>query len=204
MPHSTFPSEIWVHLAVKTIEEGWGKGPWSAGLPRPPYTWKSLPLGPQPPLEWTGLVRSRETRVSIITLWKMVHLTPWPAVSSLSSTGGPVRCLWANQLPFCASVSLTKKIRISFFGHALGVRKFPGQGLNLHHSSDNASSLTHWTTRELPPNADVYTTSFSFLGKLPRSWQNSKNVLNALAKMGLSQCWREVLSSIQERRISIP
>ena len=49
----------------------------------------------------------------------------------------------------------------SFFGwdrnnSAQGVQKFPGQELNLHHSSDpsccsdNAGSLTHSTTRELP------------------------------------------------------
>ena len=29
--------------------------------------------------------------------------------------------------------------------------KFPGQGLNLRHSSDNLGSLTHWVTRDLPP-----------------------------------------------------
>ena len=37
-----------------------------------------------------------------------------------------------------------------FFGHTYGIGKFPGQGLNLHHSSDNAGPLTHWATRELP------------------------------------------------------
>ena len=42
------------------------------------------------------------------------------------------------------------------FGCASGMPKFQGQGLNLSHSSDpshcsdNAESLTHWATRELP------------------------------------------------------
>ena len=42
------------------------------------------------------------------------------------------------------------------FGRAHSMQKFPGQGLNLHcssnqsHSSDNARSLTHLATRELP------------------------------------------------------
>ena len=30
----------------------------------------------------------------------------------------------------------------SFFGHACGMWKFPGQGSNLRHSSNNAGSLT--------------------------------------------------------------
>lgn len=34
------------------------------------------------------------------------------------------------------------------FGPAHGIRKFPGQGLNLWHSS-NLGSLTHWATREI-------------------------------------------------------
>ena len=42
-----------------------------------------------------------------------------------------------------------------YFGHALGMQKFLGQGLNPHHSSDlsqcsdNTGSLTHWATRKL-------------------------------------------------------
>ena len=32
------------------------------------------------------------------------------------------------------------------------MRKFPGQGSNLSHSRDNAGSLTHRTTKELPPS----------------------------------------------------
>ena len=45
---------------------------------------------------------------------------------------------------------------IIFFGHAHGMWKFPGQGLNSHHSihlshcSDSARSLTCCATRELP------------------------------------------------------
>ena len=35
------------------------------------------------------------------------------------------------------------------FGQAQGIWKFPGQGLNQHHSSDNTGSLTCWATREL-------------------------------------------------------
>ena len=37
-----------------------------------------------------------------------------------------------------------------FTGYPCGMWKFLGQGWNLHHSSDNARSLTHWATRELP------------------------------------------------------
>lgn len=37
-----------------------------------------------------------------------------------------------------------------FFGHTLITQKFPGQGLNPGHGSDNARSLTHQTTKELP------------------------------------------------------
>ena len=36
-----------------------------------------------------------------------------------------------------------------FFGHAYGMWKFPGQGSNLHYSSNNTGSLTCWATREL-------------------------------------------------------
>ena len=36
-----------------------------------------------------------------------------------------------------------------FFARTWGMRKLPGQGSNLCPSSDNASSLTHCTTREL-------------------------------------------------------
>ena len=47
-------------------------------------------------------------------------------------------------------------LTLNFFGHPWGIRKFLGQGLNLHHSSDpsqsndNTRSLTHYTTRENP------------------------------------------------------
>ena len=37
-----------------------------------------------------------------------------------------------------------------FIGHIHGWWKFPGQGLNPHHSSDNAGSLTCWATRVRP------------------------------------------------------
>ena len=36
-----------------------------------------------------------------------------------------------------------------FFGHACGMWKFPGQGLSLCHSSDNARCLTWWAAGEL-------------------------------------------------------
>ena len=36
----------------------------------------------------------------------------------------------------------------SIFAHAHGMWKFPVQGSNLSHSSDNTSSLTHWATEE--------------------------------------------------------
>ena len=47
------------------------------------------------------------------------------------------------------------KQKLFFFGHACGMRKFPGQGLNPRHSndpscySDNVGSLTRCTTREI-------------------------------------------------------
>ena len=37
-----------------------------------------------------------------------------------------------------------------FSGYTCSMRKFLNQGLNLQHSNDNAESLTHCTTRELP------------------------------------------------------
>ena len=36
----------------------------------------------------------------------------------------------------------------SLFGYAHSMWKFLGHGFNLHHNSDNAGSLTHWTTRK--------------------------------------------------------
>ena len=39
-----------------------------------------------------------------------------------------------------------------FYGCTHSMQKFLGQGSNLHHSSDNARSLTHWATRELQQN----------------------------------------------------
>ena len=44
-----------------------------------------------------------------------------------------------------------------FFGPTHSMWKFPGQGLNLHHSSDSAESLTYWATRELPENSLIHT-----------------------------------------------
>ena len=38
---------------------------------------------------------------------------------------------------------------ICLFGHAQGLQKFLGQGLNWHHSSDSARSLTHGAIQEL-------------------------------------------------------
>lgn len=36
-----------------------------------------------------------------------------------------------------------------FFGGARGMWKFLGEGANLHHSGNNAGSLTYWPTREV-------------------------------------------------------
>ena len=38
----------------------------------------------------------------------------------------------------------------NFFGHIHAMQKFPGWGSDLCYSDDNARSLTHWATRELP------------------------------------------------------
>lgn len=56
---------------------------------------------------------------------------------------------WRNQ---CSHVSncILLGIFFFFFGHTLITQKFPGQGLNPGHGSDNARSLTHQTTKELP------------------------------------------------------
>ena len=57
-----------------------------------------------------------------------------------------------------------------FLDHTHGMWKFPGQGLNLRHSSnqsyssDNTGSLTHWAKRELPPNLLKYSMILEFPG----------------------------------------
>ena len=49
-----------------------------------------------------------------------------------------------------------------FFGHAHSMQKFPGQGLNARHSSnqslssENTGFLTHWATRELLPRPFIF------------------------------------------------
>ena len=58
---------------------------------------------------------------------------------------------------------------IFFFGHPFifaypcATYKFPGQGLNPHHSSDNARSLAHCATRELLFVCFFFFLSFFFL-----------------------------------------
>ena len=59
-----------------------------------------------------------------------------------------------NAIP-SRSIYVVATDRISFFfsffvfGYTHGKQKFPGQGSNPWHSSNNARSLTHWATREL-------------------------------------------------------
>ena len=81
MPYGTFPSEIWTHLPTETIGEICGESIWSASLPRPPYPWKSLSPG------WSRLVGFMGPGVYVITVWKMLCLTPRPDTSCLSPTG---------------------------------------------------------------------------------------------------------------------
>ena len=74
----------------------------------------------------------------------------------LASLTGPEFCLpWAmpQAMPFNPgfiftwtrpfSVSLSMSLSFFFFGSTCGMQKFPDQESNLHHSSDNAGSLTH-------------------------------------------------------------
>ena len=76
--------------------------------------------------------------------------TKWPAGPGPGS-GTAIFC--------CHMVDSARELSYGapfFFGHIHGMQKFPGQGSNLcyssdpSHSSDNARSLTHYTTRELP------------------------------------------------------
>ena len=86
---------------------------------------------------------------------------------------------------------------IFFFGHACGLQKLPGQGLNLHHSSiqsrisDNSGSLACWTTRELlkilfrkkfgfKQGTDdvIYPFHFFFVGHTQGIWKFSGQGLN--------------------------
>ena len=95
----------------------------------------------------------------------LFYLHPVPFEMALSAyTGFHIHlCLIPETLP--CSINLTACFLFVwflffgfwyFFGHAHGIWKIPGQGSKLHHSSnpsccsDNAGSLTHWATRELP------------------------------------------------------
>jgi len=57
------------------------------------------------------------------------------------------------------------------FGHTCGTQNFPGQGLNLHHSSDNARSLT-----ARPPGNS--TKCLSFIVKIfkHKSFENTEHL----------------------------
>ena len=84
---------------------------------------------------------------------------PWPWPGPLDSPGhrgvypgwppasGTLVTLEASSLPLESRTIPYKAgglrtIKPGFFGHAHGLQKFPGQGSNPHHSSDNARSLT--------------------------------------------------------------
>lgn len=69
-----------------------------------------------------------------------------------------------------------------FFGPTYSMWKFPGQGLNLHHSSDSAESLTYWATREL-------------------LWTSETDSING---MNLARTWTETWTQVPglERRLN--
>ena len=50
----------------------------------------------------------------------------------------------------CKGTYFIMQIFFFFFDCALSMQKFPGQGLNLSHSSDYLGCSTRWATRELP------------------------------------------------------
>ena len=64
-----------------------------------------------------------------------------------------------SPFPFSLSHSLTL---FFFFGHYHHMCKFPGQGLNLYHSSDNAKSLTPCATTELCLSFSLKDISFHY------------------------------------------
>ena len=74
---------------------------------------------------------------------RMYHCASPPAMDGNSGCSTCPPCLNTASLPFF------------FFGPSLGMQKFPGQGLDMHHSSntshssDNAGSSTCWAIREL-------------------------------------------------------
>ena len=62
------------------------------------------------------------------------------------------------------------------FDRAQGMQKFPDQGLNPYHSSDNAGSLNHWAIRELlihiksnSPFKNVQFSGFWYIHKVVQS-----------------------------------
>ena len=81
----------------------------------------------------------------------MFHLLV-PDLSNLQSCFGS----FLFSLVFESFISFWFFVLFHFFGHAQGMWKFPGQGLNprhnsdLSHSSGNAGSLTHWATNGTP------------------------------------------------------
>ena len=74
-----------------------------------------------------------------------------------------------------------------FFGHVHSMHKFPSQGSNLHHSSDNTGSLTYWATNKL---------QVSPLSGLLLDWANLSHICNLHHSSG--QRW--ILNPLSEAR----
>ena len=95
-------------------------------------------------MHWTVLPESED----LDWLFALTRTTTWPWASYLKSRG----CFksyksaisWGCYLPAFA-----------LFCSVFWPHKFPGQGSNLSHSSDNARSLACWTTGELLPALDL-------------------------------------------------
>ena len=87
-----------------------------------------------------------------------------PATNLLKGPATQAACLsLSSRMPsYITTFNFAQSVTLFFFfflwggGQAHGTRRFPGQGSNpnhssdLSHSSDNAGSLTHRATRELP------------------------------------------------------
>ena len=127
--------------------------PSSAYISAPPPPWS---LGPcwSPAL----LLRSSED-----------FPNPQPSRPPVSCIHAYLSCLllsiWPALLSFAIDLLISFSVFIIYlfiyFSCTCGMQKFPGQGSNLCHSSDNAGSLTHWATKEHP--AFIFDSVVSYL-----------------------------------------